>query len=357
MDQDEPASVELLMDKHAKFLYRTLKILPQSSAGYDNQRITIAFFAVSGLDVLNKLDMLSDMREDIIGWVYNNLINCDTDDKSRCGFRGSSTFKLCSGEAPSHKHDYSHIAMTYTALAILVILGDDLSRINRESIAKGIKSLQLPDGSFKAAAEGGENDMRFLYCAAAISTFIDSRSGMDTEKAIQYIISSISYEGGIGQGPWLEAHGGSTYCAVAALCLLDGLDRLPSAKLAGLSRWCISRQIQGFQGRPNKPEDTCYTFWLGAAMKMLGISDCIDWREIEQFVLTTQDPVTGGLAKWPDIHPDPLHTYLGLSGLALAEPAPSSALLSVHPQLNITNRAKQHLDKIHQTWSAEQKKI
>ena len=29
-------------------------------------------------------------------------------------------------------------------------------------------------------------------------------------------------------------------------------------------------------------------------MKMLGISDCIDWREIEQFVLTTQDPVTGG---------------------------------------------------------------
>ena len=31
MDQDEPATVELLIDKHAKFLYRTLKILPQSS--------------------------------------------------------------------------------------------------------------------------------------------------------------------------------------------------------------------------------------------------------------------------------------------------------------------------------------
>jgi hypothetical protein len=26
----------------------------------------------------------------------------------------------------------------------------------------------LPDGSFKAAMEGGENDMRFLYCATAI---------------------------------------------------------------------------------------------------------------------------------------------------------------------------------------------
>jgi hypothetical protein len=34
--------------------------------------------------------------------------------------------------------------------------------------AQGLKALQLPDGSFKAAMEGGENDMRFLYCATAI---------------------------------------------------------------------------------------------------------------------------------------------------------------------------------------------
>ena len=33
---------------------------------------------------------------------------------------------------------------------------------------QGLKALQLPDGSFKAAVEGGENDMRFLYCATAI---------------------------------------------------------------------------------------------------------------------------------------------------------------------------------------------
>ncbi len=33
---------------------------------------------------------------------------------------------------------------------------------------QGLKALQLPDGSFKAAMEGGENDMRFLYCATAI---------------------------------------------------------------------------------------------------------------------------------------------------------------------------------------------
>jgi hypothetical protein len=46
-------------------------------------------------------------------------------------------------------------------------------------LAQGLKALQLPDGSFKAAMEGGENDMRFLYCATAI------RQGQD--KALFYV--------------------------------------------------------------------------------------------------------------------------------------------------------------------------
>jgi hypothetical protein len=33
--------------------------------------------------------------------------------------------------------------------------------------------------------------------------------------------------GGFGQGPWLEAHGGSTYCAVAALTLMGKLGKSP----------------------------------------------------------------------------------------------------------------------------------
>jgi hypothetical protein len=33
--------------------------------------------------------------------------------------------------------------------------------------------------------------------------------------------------GGFGQGPWLEAHGGSTYCAVAALSLMGKLGKSP----------------------------------------------------------------------------------------------------------------------------------
>ena len=45
-----------------------------------------------------------------------------------------------------YDYDCSHIAMTYTALASLVILGDDLSRVNRPAVIEGLKALQLSDG-------------------------------------------------------------------------------------------------------------------------------------------------------------------------------------------------------------------
>lgn len=35
-----------------------------------------------------------------------------------------------------------------------------------------------------------------------------------------------------------------------------------------LRRWLILRQQSGFQGRPNKEIDTCYSFWIAAALKV-----------------------------------------------------------------------------------------
>ena len=65
----------------------------------------------------------------------------------------------------------------------------------------------------------------------------------------------------------LKSAGGSTFCAVASLVLMEKLDEVfSSAELEGLKRWCIRRQQTGFQGRPNKPVDTCYSFWIGATL-------------------------------------------------------------------------------------------
>lgn len=44
--------------------------------------------------------------------------------------------------------------MTYTCIAILVILGDDLSRLDRKAIVDGVAAVQRPDGSFSASIEG-----------------------------------------------------------------------------------------------------------------------------------------------------------------------------------------------------------
>ena len=52
-------------------------------------------------------------------------------------------------------------------------------------------------------------------------------------------------------------------------------------------------------------------------------------------MLETQDSVIGGLSKWVDNTPDPLHTYLGLGGLALAG---YEGLVDFDPALNVTKR-------------------
>lgn len=73
-------------------------------------------------------------------------------DMKKCGFQGSTTLNCkndnCDKEPDSEFEKYvcGHIAMTYTAIACLIILGDDLSRLNKKAIAEGIRALQQPDG-------------------------------------------------------------------------------------------------------------------------------------------------------------------------------------------------------------------
>lgn len=50
-------------------------------------------------------------------------------------------------ETSNHNmYDCGHIAMTYTGLASLLILGDDLSEVNKEACLEGVRALQLEDG-------------------------------------------------------------------------------------------------------------------------------------------------------------------------------------------------------------------
>lgn len=339
-----------LKEKHVKFFKRCFDILPHQYAFMDTSRLTILFFALSGIDMLNNLESIEDQRENIINWIYSYQILPKDVKVDKCGFRGSSSngAKFCASNDQANLYDSAHIAMTYTGLLSLIILGDDLDRVNKSAILTSLRKLQLADGSFQAVFHGSENDMRFVYCASCICFILDDWSGMDIDQTISYIRRSQAYDGGIAQGPGLEAHGGSTFCAVASLVLMKKLHEAFSAKeLDTIAHWCISRQQTGFNGRPNKPTDTCYSFWVGATLKLLNMFHLTDKQFNRAFILSTQDSVVGGFAKWPDHHPDVLHAYFGICGLSLLG---EFDLLKMDPALNVSLRSSLHLEQLHKKW-------
>ena len=57
------------------------------------KRVLLAYFAISGLDIMNKLEKLPHNRQDLIDWIYNHQIATIVSDSSKgcCGFRGSTS--------------------------------------------------------------------------------------------------------------------------------------------------------------------------------------------------------------------------------------------------------------------------
>uniref|UniRef100_A0A090X8I3 Protein geranylgeranyltransferase type i beta subunit n=1 Tax=Ixodes ricinus TaxID=34613 RepID=A0A090X8I3_IXORI len=160
--------------------------------------------------------------------------------------------------------------------------------------------------------------MRFVYCASAICYMLHDWSGMDTDDTLRFIRNCYCYDGGIAPYPGLESHGGSTFCAVASLSLMGKLEStLSERQLNRLRRWCLFRQQSGFQGRPNKPIDTCYSFWVGAALELLGVLKSVEGVRNLEFPDSTQDQFVRGFSKWPDSDPDPMHAYMGIAGMSL----------------------------------------
>jgi protein farnesyltransferase subunit beta len=68
--------------------------------------------------------------------------------------------------------------------------------------------------------------------------------------------------------PGGEAHGGYTFCGVAALAVLGKLEDLDVSRLLC---WLSRRQSNygGFNGRTNKLLDSCYSFWIGSTFRII----------------------------------------------------------------------------------------
>eukprot|EP00439_Symbiodinium_sp_Y106_P040165 s3927_g4.t3 len=367
--------------KHVAYFKQHAKKLPEPYKTMDTNRLTLLYFSVSGLDLLGKLDELD--REQTIEYIYSYQSPLP----DHGGFYGCPRVDFQSAETDKCNNQ-PHIANTYVALVMLIILGDDLRRVNRSSIGHSLRKWQLDDGSFCCvhciSSLDSESDIRFVYCAATICYILDLWHAIDVEAMTRFIYASQSYDGAFGMGPGAESHGGNlqhfkfygvqhpsiSYKAVASqgtpnakpLALYGcgvlsappsrvrqgNLQAAPTVRwqpcgcLGALQTfpartcfcWCVRRQISGFQGRIEKDPDSCYSFWVGGSMQLLGASflqqdDCL------QFLKRCESQRLGGFQKFPDApFPDLLHSYFSVCGLSLC-----GLLPPLHALLGVSQRA------------------
>uniref|UniRef100_A0A1J3CV49 Geranylgeranyl transferase type-1 subunit beta n=1 Tax=Noccaea caerulescens TaxID=107243 RepID=A0A1J3CV49_NOCCA len=338
-----PFSTNFEKDRHLIYLKMMYELLPHHYQSQEINRLTLAHFIISGLHFLGATDRVE--KDVVANWVLSfqafpsNRVALKKGEFY--GFFGSRSSQFPIDENGDLAHNNSHLASTYCALAILKVIGHDLSTVDSESLLLSMKSLQQDDGSFMPIHTGGETDLRFVYCAAAICDMLGNWSGMDKEKAKDYILNCQSYDGGFGLIPGSESHGGGTYCAIASLRLMGfiGVDLLSNASPSSiidpslLLSWSLQRQASdgGFQGRTNKRSDTCYAFWIGAVLKLIGGDAFIDKAALRQFLLTCQSKY-GGFSKFPGELPDLYHSYYGYTAFSLLE---ESELSPLCPELGL----------------------
>ncbi|KAJ1644715.1 geranylgeranyl transferase type-1 subunit beta [Coemansia erecta] len=310
--------VDLAIDKHVRYFRYALNMLPSLMTQLDATRMTLGHLCLVGLAALGQLDtaISADERKGIVEWIYAQQVQPTGDNAAYCGFRGGSLFGP-HGACKYAASNMANVAATYSALAALVLLGDDLSRVNRRAIIGALRHVQLPSGTFAPHPGTTESDPRFIYCACAISTLLGDWSGVDRDRATAYIAGCVGIDGGLSQVPLQESHGGHLYCCVASLQLMGRLDALPSR--ARTLHWALMRAGRGYQGRANKPSDVCYSFWVGASVEILGGHAMVDADALAAFTLECESPY-GGVAKCPGATPDPLHSALGIVGLGFFHP-------------------------------------
>ena len=116
--------------------------------------------------------------------------------------------------------------------------------------------------------------MRGVYCSLVVADILNIIEGNEefTRGMGDFIASCQTYEGGITCVPFGEAHGGYTFCGLAALLILGESHKIDINRLL---EWLANRQLTeegGFNGRINKLVDSCYNFWQGATFELIDIA-------------------------------------------------------------------------------------
>jgi protein farnesyltransferase subunit beta len=276
------------------------------------------------------------------------------------------------------------------------VMAQELLQHIRIPLYRWMVSLQQPLTGGYRMHHDGEVDVRATYtimtCAKLLG-LLGAPTPLNRPEAINFVVSCQTYEGGMGGEPFSEAHGGYTFCGVAALKIMGALGSAgkkdgsshKEVDTKALQGWLARRQMKyegGFSGRSNKLVDGCYSFWQGAAMAIASscgnnydslenenyddpwlrchqraITDnkqvnlpfplLFDVGMLERYILLCAQEVTGGLRDKPSKPRDFYHTCYNLSGLSVAQHCSNqptdqtygdpqqTRLLPTHPCYNI----------------------
>ena len=357
VDPDEP---HLHRKSHVKYLKRGLfQKLPASAESLDSSRGWIVYWITHSLSLLEPDGELSVEQRNSITASLSRYQN------ESGGFGGGP-------------QQISHMAATYAVVNALFTVNPEtaVQVIDKTSMHKFLMSLKQADGSY-LMHEDGETDVRGVYCALSVAYLTGILDDDLTGGCVEWITSCQTYEGGFGGSPGAEAHGGYTFCAVAALAILKSLDK---CDMKSLLRFVTNRQQSfegGFAGRTNKLVDGCYSFWVGGIFPILhtflssqGMASfrsrsfphtfCIfagmqlpanKWlfnqEALRDYILCCCQDTSGGLLDKPDKRRDYYHTCYALSGLSIAQHtfcSPASTTVShdgenevtlIHPIFNV----------------------
>nr|ADD24324.1 Geranylgeranyl transferase type-2 subunit beta [Lepeophtheirus salmonis] len=294
----ENAPTSLLTDLHRQFVagYSTKDNYEYAMSEF--LRIDGIYWSVTLMDLIDAKEDLGDPQE-----VFSYIKECF--DPTSGGYR------------PAANHD-SHILYTLSAIQIAAIY-DSMDIIPKAQVTKFISEPQQADGSFWGD-KWAEKDSRFSFCAVAALKLLHPESPLSefihVDKAFEYVISCMNFDGGFGTRPGSESHAGNTYCCTGFLSLTDNLHRI-DADILG--RWLAERQLPsgGVNGRPQKLPDVCYSWWVLASLSIIGRLHWIDKKALSNFIYACQDSETGGISDRPGDYPDPFHTLFGMAGLSL----------------------------------------
>lgn len=110
---------------------------------------------------------------------------------------------------------------------------------------------------------------------------------VDLSKAVEYVRACANFDGGYGISPGAESHSGQIYVCLGALAIAGRLDLVDKDRLGG---WLSERQLDsgGLNGRPEKVEDVCYSWWVVSSLAMIGKLHWIDGKKLSQYILRCQ---------------------------------------------------------------------